>query len=179
MRAADPARPLLHHNEGDSRAVTALGPGKLPRLRARPAAEPDLSRSFVPVPCARAARPLRSPTPRQRRARAFARCSVGMAVALGLAERGGQSRFNVRHVGRGVLSRAGAAEERNRRPSLAAPAGAAGTRLGASPAPPREPRSLHESARRGPALSSERSRCLPLLSRSSSRHSSCSRRRLT
>lgn len=57
---------------------------------------------------------------------------VGMAVALGLAERGGQSRFNVRHVGRGVLSGAGAAEERSQRPAQPAPPGPVSER-----APPR------------------------------------------
>lgn len=86
-----------------------------PSLPALPSPLGPLAASRAPdsaPPCPRRARsPRAAPCPRP------ARCSVGMAVALGLAERGGQSRFNVRHVGRGVLSGTGAAEERSQRPA--------------------------------------------------------------
>lgn len=111
-RAAAPAPvPAAADCRRPPRAVPALSP----RYRARAA---------VPAP--------RALSPGRRCARAPARCSVGMAVALGLAERGGQSRFNVRHVGRGVLSGAGAAEERSQRPAQPAPPGPVSER-----APPR------------------------------------------
>lgn len=106
-----------------SPAEQALRRRQRERARSNPPPPPipaglGWARSPPALPCPRSSVPaLRALPPGRRCARAPARCSVGMAVALGLAERGGQSRFNVRHVGRGVLSGAGAAEERSQRPA--------------------------------------------------------------
>lgn len=107
------ASPLLPRptRDGAPRGAAPSRRERCPAPAARPLRALPRSRARAPVPA------LRALSPGRRCARAPARCSVGMAVALGLAERGGQSRFNVRHVGRGVLSGAGAAEERSQRPA--------------------------------------------------------------